>query len=160
MVAVEKADVAFQLIDAGPQQDRECLSRIEKCNSRLVNNARFFECSRTSEAVLGARTGSKKPTSGRRRYDSLMLTLFVRLICVADYKPLYKDLDPADAQALATQLDAQNIPHQVSADGKEVSVPADKLDAARMMTATQGQPHSGRMGFELFDKMSWGQTEF
>ena len=25
---------------------------------------------------------------------------------------------------------------------------------------TQGQPHSGRMGFELFDKMSWGQTEF
>ncbi len=29
-----------------------------------------------------------------------------------------------------------------------------------MLTATQGQPHSGRMGFELFDKMSWGQTEF
>jgi flagellar M-ring protein FliF len=24
----------------------------------------------------------------------------------------------------------------------------------------QGAPHSGRMGFELFDKMSWGQTEF
>ena len=23
-----------------------------------------------------------------------------------------------------------------------------------------GAPHSGRMGFELFDKMSWGQTEF
>jgi flagellar M-ring protein FliF len=89
-----------------------------------------------------------------------MLTLFVRLIASPDYKPLYKDLDPADAQALATQLDSQNIPHQVSADGKEVSVPADKLDAARMMTATQGQPHSGRMGFELFDKMSWGQTEF
>jgi flagellar M-ring protein FliF len=29
-----------------------------------------------------------------------------------------------------------------------------------MLTATQGQQHSGRMGFELFDKMSWGQTEF
>ncbi len=29
-----------------------------------------------------------------------------------------------------------------------------------MQTAAQGQPHSGRMGFELFDKMSWGQTEF
>jgi flagellar M-ring protein FliF len=39
-------------------------------------------------------------------------------------------------------------------------VPADKLDAARLLTATQGAPHSGRMGFELFDKMSWGQTEF
>ncbi len=29
-----------------------------------------------------------------------------------------------------------------------------------MQTAQQGQPHSGRMGFEIFDKMSWGQTEF
>jgi flagellar M-ring protein FliF len=90
----------------------------------------------------------------------LLVTVFARLLSTPDYKPLYKDLDPADAQALATQLDSQNIPHQVSADGKTVSVPSDKLDAGRMLTATQGQPHSGRMGFELFDKMSWGQTEF
>jgi len=109
----------------------------------------------------GSRTGLQKGLLlGGAGATALMLTLFVRLIGSPDYKPLYKDLDPADAQALATQLDAQNIPHQVSADGKEVSVPADKLDAARMLTATQGQPHSGRMGFELFDKMSWGQTEF
>jgi flagellar M-ring protein FliF len=109
----------------------------------------------------GSRTGLQKGLLlGGAGATALMLTLFVRLIGSPDYKPLYKDLDPADAQALATQLDAQNIPHQVSTDGKEVSVPADKLDAARMLTATQGQPHSGRMGFELFDKMSWGQTEF
>jgi len=109
----------------------------------------------------GSRTGLQKSLLlGGAGATALMLTLFVRLIASPDYKPLYKDLDPADAQALATQLDSQNIPHQVSADGKEVSVPADKIDAARMMTATQGQPHSGRMGFELFDKMSWGQTEF
>ncbi len=108
-----------------------------------------------------SRTGLQKSLLlGGAGATALMLTLFVRLIATPDYKPLYKDLDPADAQALATQLDSQNIPHQVSADGKEVSVPADKLDAARMLTATQGQPHSGRMGFELFDKMSWGQTEF
>ena len=29
-----------------------------------------------------------------------------------------------------------------------------------MQTASQGQPHSGRLGFELFDKVTWGQTEF
>src|SRR6202034_2943636 len=58
------------------------------------------------------------------------------------------------------QLDAEGIPHQLSADGKTLSVPANKLDAARLKTASQGSPHSGRMGFELFDKMSWGQTEF
>jgi flagellar M-ring protein FliF len=89
-----------------------------------------------------------------------LLALFVRLIGSPDYKPLFKDLDPADAQTLAAQLDAQGIPHQASADGKTISVPADKLDAARLQTASEGAPHSGRMGFELFDKMSWGQTEF
>jgi flagellar M-ring protein FliF len=109
----------------------------------------------------GSRTGFQKGLLlGGAGVTALMLTLFVRLIGTPDYKPLYQDLEPADAQSLATQLDSQNIPHQVSADGKTVSVPADKLDAARMITATQGQPHSGRMGFELFDKMSWGQTEF
>ncbi|MGD0482102.1 MAG: flagellar basal-body MS-ring/collar protein FliF [Terracidiphilus sp.] len=108
-----------------------------------------------------SRTGLQKGLLlGGAGATALMLTLFVRLIASPDYKPLYKDLDPADAQSLATQLDSQNIPHEVSPDGKTVSVPADKLDAARMMTATQGQQHSGRMGFELFDKMSWGQTEF
>ena len=89
-----------------------------------------------------------------------MLVVFARLIGTPDYKPLFTNLEPADAQTLAAQLDAQNIPHQVSTDGKTISVPADKLDAARLQTASQGQPHSGRMGFEIFDKMSWGQTEF
>lgn len=90
----------------------------------------------------------------------LLLSLFVRLIGTPTYKPLFTGLQAEDAQQLTTQLDAQGIPHQTSADGKTVSVPADKLDAARMLTASQAAPHSGRMGFELFDKMSWGQTEF
>ena len=29
-----------------------------------------------------------------------------------------------------------------------------------MEIASDGMPHSGRMGFELFDKLNWGQTEF
>jgi flagellar M-ring protein FliF len=108
-----------------------------------------------------SRTGQQKALlAGGAAATAVLLTLFVRLIGTPDYKPLYKDLDPADAQSLATQLAAQNIPHQISPDGKTVSVPADKLDAARMQTAAQGEPHSGRMGFELFDKMTWGQTEF
>jgi flagellar M-ring protein FliF len=91
---------------------------------------------------------------------ALLLMFFVRLIGTPDYKPLFTGLEPADAQALSAKLEAQGIPHQTSPDGKTISVPADKLDAARMQTAADGQPHSGRMGFELFDKMSWGQTEF
>src|ERR1700733_2366350 len=114
-----------------------------------------------AKSFWASRTGTQKAfLLGGAGATVLLLTLFARLLSTPDYKPLFKDLEPADAQALAAQLTAQNIPHQLSPDGKTVSVPADKLDAARMQTAEQGQPHSGRMGFELFDKMSWGQTEF
>jgi flagellar M-ring protein FliF len=90
----------------------------------------------------------------------LLVTLFVRLIGTADYKPISTGLEPAEAEALAAQLDADGIPHQTSPDGKTISVPSEKLAEARMKTAAQGAQHGGRMGFELFDKMSWGQTEF
>jgi flagellar M-ring protein FliF len=91
---------------------------------------------------------------------AIILLLFVKFIGTPDYKTLYSGLDTDDAQALTAKLDAAGIPHQTSPDGKTISVPADKLDAARMQSASGGGPHSGRMGFELFDKMSWGQTEF
>jgi flagellar M-ring protein FliF len=90
----------------------------------------------------------------------LLLVLFVRMIGGPDYKPLLTGLEPADAQALSAKLHAMGIPHRAGPDGKSISVPADKLDMARMQTSAQGDLHSGRMGFELFDKVSWGQTEF
>jgi flagellar M-ring protein FliF len=89
-----------------------------------------------------------------------VMALFVRLIGTPDYKPLSTGLDAAGAQKLAAQLDAQGIPHQTSTDGTSISVPADKLAAAHMATASLGSSHNDRNGFELFDKMSWGQTEF
>ena len=39
-------------------------------------------------------------------------------------------------------------------------MPGDKLDSSRLEIASEGMPHSGRLGFELFDKLNWGQTEF
>jgi flagellar M-ring protein FliF len=107
------------------------------------------------------RTGRQKALlAGGAGITVLLLAIFARLLGTPTFKPLYQDMDPADAQALVAQLDAQSVPHEISADGKTVSVPADKLDAVRMQTASQGQPHSGRLGFELFDKVTWGQTEF
>jgi len=121
----------------------------------------FANVAEQSKKFWASRTVSQKALlAGSAVVTALLLAGFVHLLATPNYKPLYKDLDPSDAQALAAQLDSQKIPHQISPDGKTVSVPEDKLDSARMQTASQGQPHSGRMGFELFDKMSWGQTEF
>ena len=90
----------------------------------------------------------------------VLLVVFVKLIAKPDFKPLYTNMEPADAQALSAKLSEKQIPNQISADGKTVSVPEDQLNVARLEMASREMPHSGRLGFELFDKLSWGQTEF
>ena len=89
-----------------------------------------------------------------------ILTMFAHLISTPDYVPLTTGMEPADAQALGEKLAAKNITFQISADGKGLNVPSDKLDVSRMQVASEGMPRSGRLGFELFDKLNWGQTEF
>ena len=89
-----------------------------------------------------------------------MLGFFASLMSTPDYKPLMSGLEPADAQALSAELTTKKIPFQLSPDGKTISVPADQVDAARLDVASGQSTHSGRMGFEIFDKVTWGQTEF
>jgi flagellar M-ring protein FliF len=123
--------------------------------------AGFNDATQQAKTFWASRTSSQKGLLlAGAGATVLLLVMFSRMIGTPDYKPLYTGLEAADAQTLSAQLDAQGIQHETSADGKTISVPADKLDAARLQTAAQGAPHSGRMGFELFDKMSWGQTEF
>lgn len=89
-----------------------------------------------------------------------VLAFFVRMLAAPDYKPLMKGLEPADAQAITAQLAAKKIPYKVSPDGTSIEVPANQVDAARLEVASHDTPHSGRIGYEIFDKVSWGQTEF
>jgi flagellar M-ring protein FliF len=88
------------------------------------------------------------------------VVFFVRMIATPGYKPLMTGMETADAQSVGAQLAAKKIPYIVSPDGTTVSVPADQIDAARLEVASHDSPHSGRTGFEIFDKVSWGQTEF
>lgn len=88
-----------------------------------------------------------------------LITLTV-IMSSTDYKTLMTGLEPEDAQTISQQLAAKKIDFKMSPDGRGIDVAADQLDQARMEVASQGATHSGRMGFELFDKTSWGQTEF
>jgi flagellar M-ring protein FliF len=85
---------------------------------------------------------------------------FVKMIATPQYKPLMSGLEPADAQAITAELAAKKIPYLIGPDGTSVTVPADQVDAARLEVASHDAPHSGRIGYEIFDKVSWGQTEF
>jgi flagellar M-ring protein FliF len=90
----------------------------------------------------------------------LIIWMFVRLFAAADYKNLYTGLDPTDTQKIVARLTLENISYQLSSDGTSIDVPADKLDRVRIEMASQNLPHTGRLGFELFDKPNWSSSDF
>lgn len=88
------------------------------------------------------------------------IALFSSITRSADYAVLYSGLAPQDAQSVVASLISKNIPYQVSTDQTSVSVPADQLDKTRLLLAAEGQPQTGRLGFELFDKTNWAGSDF
>ena len=91
---------------------------------------------------------------------ALVIWLFVRLFAAVDFKTLYTGLDPTDTQKIVQRLASENIPYQLSSDATTLDVPADRLDRVRVEMASQNLPHTGRMGFELFDKPNWSSSDF
>jgi flagellar M-ring protein FliF len=91
---------------------------------------------------------------------ALVIWLFVRLFAAIDFKTLYTGLDPSDTQKIIQRLALENVPYQISSDGTTLEVPADRLDRIRVEMASQNLPHTGRMGFELFDKPNWSSSDF
>ena len=98
--------------------------------------------------------------AGSAALVGLILWLFVRLFAAADFKNLYTGLDPTDTQKIVARLAIENISYQLSPDGTSIDVPADQLDRIRIEMASQNLPHTGRMGFELFDKPNWSSSDF
>lgn len=77
-----------------------------------------------------------------------------------DYQVLYRDLDPESANAVITKLKAANTAYRLEGGGSTLLVPAAKIDELRLDFASQGLPTAGRIGFEIFDRTSFGTTEF
>jgi flagellar M-ring protein FliF len=88
------------------------------------------------------------------------LAFFAHLIMSPNYKILLSGVEPEDMQDITGQLAAKKIAYEIGSDGKSIRVPADQVDAARLEIASHESPRSGRIGFEIFDKASWGETEF
>src|SRR5271157_2168913 len=56
----------------------------------------------------------------------------------SEYRPLYTNLTPDDAQSIRSRLDAQGVPYRTSSDGSTISVPSDRVGALRVDLAAQG----------------------
>jgi len=88
---------------------------------------------------------------------------FAVLIFVAnrtDYRPLFTNLTSEDAGEIVKKLKDAKTPYEITADGKGVLVPADKVYELRLTLASEGIPQGGGVGFEIFDRKNFGMTEF
>jgi flagellar M-ring protein FliF len=75
---------------------------------------------------------------------------------------LYGGMQPAEAQKVVEYLDSKHITYEVADGGRSVMVPAAQVYSIRMGLATQGIPtmSDGGVGFELFDKPTFGESDF
>lgn len=77
-----------------------------------------------------------------------------------DYEVLYTDLNREDSKSIAVILEEKKIPYQTSSDGKTIRIPKDLVEKWRLELATMGVQFSGTVGYEVFDKQSFGTTSF
>lgn len=92
-----------------------------------------------------------------------IMMMFVVVIVWASktrYETLYTDLNREDSKKIAVLLDENKIPYQMSKDGKEVQIPQDMINQWRLKIAMLGVDFSGSVGYEVFDKQSFGTTSF
>jgi flagellar M-ring protein FliF len=77
-----------------------------------------------------------------------------------DLATLYANLTPADAGSIVEQLKTSRIPYRITDNGARILVPAGQVHETRIKLATAGLPQGGGVGFELFDRTSFGVTDF
>lgn len=77
-----------------------------------------------------------------------------------EYRILYGRMDPAEAAKVVSALEEQRIPFRLEAEGTAVHVPADRVHRVRLQLAAKGLPKSDGTGFEIFDKPTFGLSDF
>jgi len=75
------------------------------------------------------------------------------------YAVLFENLNPKDEALIVQYLDKKHIPYALPEKGI-IEVPKEYVEKARLDVAAQGLPKSSTIGFELFDKSSFGATAF
>ena len=78
-----------------------------------------------------------------------------------NYSLLFSGLSVEDASMIVAKLKEQKVPYRLEAGGTAIYVPKERVYDVRLSLASQNAlPGSGGVGLELFDKTSYGMTEF
>ena len=77
------------------------------------------------------------------------------------YQPItHGPLNAEDSANIMRLLREKKIPFQVDPTGKQVTVPPEYLHDLRLELAMEGMPQNSGVGYELFDKQTFGTTSF
>jgi flagellar M-ring protein FliF len=79
-----------------------------------------------------------------------------------DYVVAWRDLNPDDAQAIASRLKELKKDYHVSSDQTMIEAAGSTadIDNLKMEIASAGLQRSGKVGYEIFDKNQFGMTDF
>ena len=77
-----------------------------------------------------------------------------------DMQVLFTNLNPEDAAGIVDKLKETKVPYETTGGGTTVLVPSAQVHELRLQLATQGLPHGGGVGFEIFDRSSIGVSDF
>lgn len=74
--------------------------------------------------------------------------------------PLYADVPVEQVKAMTDKLTESGIAYELDRTGTTIMVSSGDLARARVDLAAGDVPQGGRPGLELFDKPTWGMTDF
>jgi len=74
--------------------------------------------------------------------------------------PLYADVPVEQVKAMTDKLTESGIAYELDRTGTTIMVSSADMARARVDLAAGEMPNAGRPGLELFDKPTWGMTDF
>ena len=77
-----------------------------------------------------------------------------------EFSLLYANLQPEDANRVVKILEKQQVPFVLEQNGTAIMVPADKVHGLRISIAGENVLTGSGIGFEIFNDVQVGQTDF
>ncbi|MDR2075395.1 MAG: flagellar M-ring protein FliF [Desulfovibrio sp.] len=94
---------------------------------------------------------------------AVSVSVFIGLIIwlsQPEFNTLYSNLGPEDANRVVKSLEARQIPYKLEQNGTAILVPADKVYGMRINLAGDNVLTGQGVGFEIFDQVNVGVTDF
>ncbi|MBN1141881.1 MAG: flagellar M-ring protein FliF [Deltaproteobacteria bacterium] len=89
-----------------------------------------------------------------------VFTVIILQFRATGYGLLYANLPEGDASIIVEWLKERKIPYQLEGNGSSILIPTGQVHETRLGLAGAGLPRGGGIGFEVFDKQSFGMTDF